>query len=224
MEATHLFTLLPIFRLFRLALSSSHFGSPPQMTSRAHRPTLIRLLQQLTSMQGTLRNQRIIVLPAKASRRMQSACNTAHGLKLTTAITDALFVHRECLCEELVADLFEPSLICDLTGCEEESEDVLGDSRRGRGGVAVVESGGGCRGRATSIKGGEKGVLEFEKSLGGGFEGVVEVFAGFEAASQVEAGSAERRCRVADALATFVEVFTSILKELRNVVSLYERC
>lgn len=78
-------------------------------------------------MQRTLRNQGVVILPRKPSRRMQRTRNTAHGLKLTSTVTDALFINRKCLSEEFVADFFEPGLICDLACCEEQAEDQLGD-------------------------------------------------------------------------------------------------
>jgi len=57
-------------------------------------------------------------------------------------------------------------------------------------------------------------VLELEESLRGGFEGIVEVFAFLETPSEMEAGSIESRCSVADAFAAFTQVFSGGLEEL----------
>jgi len=64
---------------------------------------------------------------------MQSSRNTAHGLELTSTVTDALFVDRKCLGEEFIANLLESSLICNLACCEEKSKNELGNGGGGRG-------------------------------------------------------------------------------------------
>lgn len=121
------------------------------MTRNAHRTTLIRLFQQLAAMQSALRNQCIVVLPTEPSRRMQSPCNAAHSLELTSTVTNALFVDCKCLCKELVGYFFESSLICDLACCEEEAKDKFSYGGGGRGGSAAAECGGGRGGGAACI-------------------------------------------------------------------------
>jgi len=65
-------------------------------------------------MQRTLRNQSIVIFPSKSSRRMERTRNAAHSLELTSTVTDALLIYRKRLSEELVADFFEPGLVCNL--------------------------------------------------------------------------------------------------------------
>jgi len=78
-------------------------------------------------MKGALRDECVVVLPAESTCTVQCSRNAADSLELTPTITDTLFVHSECLCEEFVADLLEAGLIGDLARREEESECEFGD-------------------------------------------------------------------------------------------------
>lgn len=158
-------------------------------------------------MQRALRNQCIVVLPAETPCAMQSPRNTADSLVLGSRIADALLVHRKRLREELVAHLLEACLVGDLARRQEQAEAEFGDRGGERGGAR----------RGFCVEGGEEGVEEFVKGLGGGLPGVVEVFAGFQAAGEGEAGGGEGGGSVTGTVVAFAEGAAGGLEELRGL-------
>lgn len=92
------------------------------MTRQIDRPTLIRLLQQFTPMQRSLRDQSIVILLSKASCSLKGTSQNTYSLELRSRVADRIFIDRECLGEELVAEFFKAGLIRDLAAGDEETE------------------------------------------------------------------------------------------------------
>lgn len=95
------------------------------MARQIHRPTLVRLLQQLASVQGRLGDQRVVVLFREPPRSMQRASDDAHRLELRPRVADRIFVDCESLGKEFVADLLEPRLIGDLAAHHKQTQRQL---------------------------------------------------------------------------------------------------
>ena len=77
-------------------------------------------------MQRRLRDQRIIVLTAKDPARLEGADDARDRLKLGTRLRDGLLVNDKRLDKELVRQLFEVAIVCDLGGQKEEPETGVG--------------------------------------------------------------------------------------------------
>lgn len=71
-------------------------------------------------MQRSFGDQGIVVLLPEPSRCLQCARQYAHSLELQSAVADAVFVDGECLSEELVGELLEAALVCNLAAGNEE--------------------------------------------------------------------------------------------------------
>lgn len=113
-----------IFGVFLSALRVLDY--PPEMTSEIHCAALVRLLEELASMQRSFGNKRIIVLLGESTTPMQGTRNDANSLELSARVTDCILVDGKCLREELVADFFESCLICDLTTHHKQSQRKIG--------------------------------------------------------------------------------------------------
>lgn len=73
-------------------------------------------------MQRALGDERVVVFPRKVARLKQGPGDATDSLELRSAITYALLVDSECLCEELVGDLFVRRLVCYLAAGEKQTE------------------------------------------------------------------------------------------------------
>jgi hypothetical protein len=98
---------------------------PPEMAGKVNCAALIRLLEELASMQGSLGNQRIVVLLGEPSGSVQGTRDDADGLELSSRVTDRVFVDRECLREEFVANFLKSCLVGNFTTHDEQPKSEL---------------------------------------------------------------------------------------------------
>ena len=73
-------------------------------------------------MEGRLRDQRVVVVLAEHARTLQRADDERDRLQLRAALRDAVLVDRERLHVEVVREVLEPALVCNLRGEKEETE------------------------------------------------------------------------------------------------------
>ena len=92
------------------------------MAREVHCTRLMRLLEQLRSVQGRLGDERIVVVLAEYPCALQGADDEGDRLQLCTAFRYALLVHAERVNVHVVREVLEPALVRDLSGEEEESE------------------------------------------------------------------------------------------------------
>lgn len=92
------------------------------MTSQIYGATLIWLLEKLAAVQSTLRDERVVVFSAEIAGTTKALRNYTNCLELGSRIADTLLVNSECLCEELVCNLLEPTLVGNRTARDEKSQ------------------------------------------------------------------------------------------------------
>lgn len=101
-------------RRFGFTLRRGRGFLPPKMTRQADGGNLVALLQQLRAMQCRFCDQRVIIIDAKYSRARQRPDDEGNRLQLRARLRDVVLVHAERLHVEVVCEIFEAALVCDL--------------------------------------------------------------------------------------------------------------
>lgn len=96
------------------------------MACQIYRPALIGLLEQFASVQGSFRDQSVVILLGESSRSTESARDDADCLELCSRIADSVFIDCERLGKELIAELLEAGLIGNLTTHYEQPKSKIG--------------------------------------------------------------------------------------------------
>lgn len=105
------------------------------MARKVNRRRLVRLLEELRTVQSGLRDERIVVINAEDARALEGADDERDRLQLRAALGDALLVHGERLDVEVVSEVLEAAFVRDLRGQEEEPQrdgrcfDLRGEDR-----------------------------------------------------------------------------------------------
>ena len=91
------------------------------MARKVDSTALIWLLEQLATVQRAFCDERVVVLLAKVTCRVQSARNNANSLELRSRIANGLLIDRESLGEIFVRDFLEVVLVCHLAARDKEA-------------------------------------------------------------------------------------------------------